>query len=196
MVLAQSQGGDPLAGSDLLRTLASAARRVQDAIVGVEPPPEIAEQATDLLEELAVLLDPYRLNPSAPTSWNDAKRMTPTRLLAPVLLRDQLDSQGVVGRITFGQMYGGANGAVHGGAIPLVFDEALALVSNLGGQTRTASLTVDYRAVTPVGREVAIHGWVEREEGRKLFLRGTLHDGEKLTAEAHALFIRLRAGAS
>src|ERR1700712_3663989 len=122
--------------------------------------------------------------------------MTPTRLLAPVLVRDQLDSQGVVGRITFGQMYGGANGAVHGGAIPLVFDEALALVANLDRQTRTASLTVDYRAVTPVGRELTIRGWTERTEGRKVFLRGTLHDGETLTAEAHALFVQLREGAS
>jgi acyl-coenzyme A thioesterase PaaI-like protein len=178
-----------------LRRLVAAARAAQDVIVGVLPPPDVALRATDLLNETIGLLAPYRLDPAAPSSWGDIHRMTDTRLLAPVLHRDQLDVSTVVGRITFGQMYAGANGAVHGGAIPLVFDEALALVANLASQTRTASLKVDYRSVTPVGRELVLRGWVERREGRKLFLAGTLHHGEQLTAEAHALFVVLQPDA-
>lgn len=185
-----------VAGEDVLRGLASAARTVQDSIVGVAPPPEIALRATLMLEQLAALLQPYAIDPDAPTSWDDMHRMTHTRLLAPVLHRDRLDSEGLVAHVTFGQLHGGANGAVHGGAIPLVFDEGFAQVANFNGQTRTASLTVDYRAVTPLHRELTLRCWLEREEGRKVFVRGTLHDGDTLTVDAHGLFVRLRPGAS
>jgi acyl-coenzyme A thioesterase PaaI-like protein len=184
-----------VAGVEELRRLTAAGRTVQNSIVGVLPPAETAERATALLTEVAALLEPYRLDLDGPASWDDLDRFNPTRLLSPVTRRDQLDSQTFVGRVTFGPLYGGANGAVHGGAIPLVFDEALAQLANLDGQTRTASLTVDYRSVTPLGRELTIRGWIERVEGRKVFLRATLHHGDTLTAEAHALFVRLRPGA-
>lgn len=185
-----------VASEQTLRELASAARTVQNSIVGVAPPPEVARQATAMLEQLATLLQPFAIDPDAPSTWDDLHRMTPTRLLAPELHRDRLDAGGLLGRVTFGQLYGGANGAVHGGAIPLIFDEGFAQVANYNGQTRTASLTVDYRAVTPLGRELTLRCWLERDEGRKVYVRGTLHDGETLTVDAHALFVRLRPGAS
>ncbi|SLH56935.1 thioesterase family protein [Mycobacteroides abscessus subsp. abscessus] len=35
---------------------------------------------------------------------------------------------------------------------------------------------------------------MENQEGRKVWVRATLHDGERLCAEAHGLFIVLRPG--
>ncbi|APB01194.1 hypothetical protein NS506_07169 [Nocardia seriolae] len=60
--------------------------------------------------------------------------------------------------------------------------------------TRTAFLHVDYRSITPLNTELKVHGWVERQEGRKVFVRATLHDGDRLCAEAHGLFVLLKPG--
>jgi acyl-CoA thioesterase FadM len=59
---------------------------------------------------------------------------------------------------------------------------------------RTAYLHVDFRHVTPVETELQVRVRFDREEGRKRFLRGTLHDGDTLCAEAEGLFVALRPG--
>ncbi|WP_235735286.1 PaaI family thioesterase [Nocardioides alcanivorans] len=59
------------------------------------------------------------------------------------------------------------------------------------GFPRTAYLKVDYRSLTPVGRTLRARVWVDRIEGRKLFARGTLHDGDRLCAEMDGLFIEV-----
>ena len=60
--------------------------------------------------------------------------------LVPVVHLDGQDDQHAVGRVTFGGLHLGRNGAVHGGAIPLVFDEVMGGLSNTGGRVpgRTA----------------------------------------------------------
>jgi len=40
----------------------------------------------------------------------------------------------------------------------------------------------------------AFEAWIERVEGRKIFCRGTLHAGERLCAEAEAIFVSLKPG--
>jgi hypothetical protein len=111
--------------------------------------------------------------------------------LGPVLHIDERTDQRTRGRVTFGRFYLGNHGAVHAGAIPLAFSELLYPLSVAGGRprTRTAYVHVDYRSVTPVGEELQIEGWVEREEGRKRLLRGTLHAGDRLCAEVEALYL-------
>ncbi|MDT0200366.1 PaaI family thioesterase [Nocardioides sp. AE5] len=100
------------------------------------------------------------------------------------------------GTVTFGRAYLGGNGAVHGGAVPLLFDELFGKLSNHGdrGFSRTAALHVDFRAITPVGRELDVRLWIESIEGRKRIMRGTLHDGPTLCAEAETLLLELRPG--
>jgi hypothetical protein len=36
--------------------------------------------------------------------------------------------------------------------------------------------------------------WFESEQGRKRFLRGTVHHGDRLCAEAEGLFVELKPG--
>jgi hypothetical protein len=75
--------------------------------------------------------------------------------------------QHVVGRVAFGRFYLGGNGAAHGGAIPLVFDEVMGRLANTGGRppSRTASLHVNYRSITPIERELQLTARFDREEG-------------------------------
>jgi hypothetical protein len=98
--------------------------------------------------------------------------------------------------VTFGRYFLGSNGAVHGGAITLLFENLFGQLAISGGRTfgRAAYTHVDFRAVTPVGREVILHAWFESEVGRKRVLRGELWDRDVLCVEAEGLVVELRPG--
>lgn len=116
--------------------------------------------------------------------------------MAPKIVYEHVDATGAEGTVRFGNYFLGRNGAAHGGAIPLMFDEILGRLSNAGGRAvgRTAYLKTDYRAITPVDTELRVHAWLVSEEGRKRVLRAELRHGEVLCAEAEGLFIALRPG--
>ncbi|MFW0788693.1 PaaI family thioesterase [Gordonia sp. CPCC 205333] len=103
---------------------------------------------------------------------------------------------GVDATITFTRFNLGGNGAAHGGFVALLFDDlgGMAGALNIQGICRTAYLKVDYRSLTPLDRELKVHCWVDRVERRKVFVRGTLHEGDRLCAEMDALFIQLKPG--
>ncbi|SPM40911.1 thioesterase family protein [Mycobacterium numidiamassiliense] len=104
------------------------------------------------------------------------------------------DCEKVAGTVTFGRYFLGGGGAVHGGAIPLLFDEVLGRLASSGGRApaRTAYLHTDFRSITPVGVELAVRAWFVSEQGRKRTLRAQLTHGDTLCAEAEGLFIELR----
>ena len=100
----------------------------------------------------------------------------------------------VDGTVTFGRWFMGGGMAVHGGAVSLLFDEVLGILASIQARsiTRTAYLRTDYRALTPIDAELAVSAWIERVEGRKIFVRGELRRGDVVCAQAEALFLRLR----
>ncbi|MDT5387896.1 MAG: hypothetical protein QOE04_1537 [Mycobacterium sp.] len=102
--------------------------------------------------------------------------------------------ESVTGTVTFGRYFLGGGGAVHGGAIPLLFDEVLGRLASSGDRApaRTAYLHTDFRSITPVGEELAVRAWFVSEQGRKRLLRAELKHGDTLCAEAEGLFIELR----
>jgi acyl-coenzyme A thioesterase PaaI-like protein len=104
------------------------------------------------------------------------------------------DTESVQGTVTFGRYFLGGGGAVHGGAIPLLFDEVLGRLASSGDRApaRTAYLHTDFRSITPVGEELAVRAWFVSEQGRKRLLRATITHGDTLCAEAEGLFIELR----
>jgi acyl-coenzyme A thioesterase PaaI-like protein len=114
--------------------------------------------------------------------------------MAPSFIPIAGDREKVEGTVTFGRYFLGGGGAVHGGAIPLLFDEVLGRLASSGDRAaaRTAYLHTDFRSITPVGEELAVHAWFVSEHGRKRLLRATITHGETLCAEAEALFIELR----
>lgn len=116
--------------------------------------------------------------------------------MSPVFVITEADRNTVRGTVTFGRYFLGGNGAVHGGAIPLFFDEVLGRLSVTAGRTRarTAYLHTDFRSITPVGIELDVHAWFVSEEGRKRELRAELRHADVLCAEAEGLFVALKPG--
>jgi acyl-coenzyme A thioesterase PaaI-like protein len=116
--------------------------------------------------------------------------------MSPKIVITGATPDSVSGTVRFGSYFLGGNGAAHGGAIPLVFDEILGRLANSAERPpqRTAYLHTDFRSITPIGRTLRFHGWLASHEGRKRVLRATLHDGETLCAEAEGLFVALKPG--
>lgn len=104
------------------------------------------------------------------------------------------DREKVEGTVTFGRYFLGGGGAVHGGAIPLLFDEVLGRLASSGDRApaRTAYLHTDFRSITPVGVQLTVRAWFVSEQGRKRLLRAQLTHEDTLCAEAEGLFIELR----
>lgn len=176
---------------DMIETL----RALQDTIAGAAPPPELVEEATRTLRDLSAALASHAVPEREQITGHRTDLPGRGQTMAPAFLPDEWDDSRVSGRVTFGRHYLGGNGAVHGGAIPLLFDEVLGRLSNSGRPVaRTAYLHVNFRRITPVGVELRLDAKFEREEGRKRVLTAALYDGDHVTADAEGLFIALRPG--
>jgi acyl-coenzyme A thioesterase PaaI-like protein len=115
--------------------------------------------------------------------------------LVPGLSVDVADREHVLGQVRFTRFHLGSNGAAHGGAVSLLFDDLLGQLANPldGPRSRTAWIKVDFRRITPIDRELHIEARTVQRDGRKTVVRGELRDGGDLLAEAEGLFVQLRA---
>jgi acyl-coenzyme A thioesterase PaaI-like protein len=115
--------------------------------------------------------------------------------LSPPIAMSADERGQVTGRVTFGSAYEGPPGCVHGGYVAAAFDEVLGFAetfSNAPGMTGT--LNVVYRTPTPLHVEVVFRARITGIEGRKIFVSGELHAGERLCAECDAIFVSMKAG--
>lgn len=183
------------------RRLAAAMRRVIDRLVATDAPIEELRVAADELERFATTLDGFPVR-----SWlqgyaesatagdtNALFDMSPLMGLSnPISPPIDFDVRGerVYGHVRFGHAYEGPPGHVHGGIVAAAFDEVLGFVQCGTGQPgMTGTLTVRYRAPTPLHRDLQFEAWVERFEGRKTIACGTLSCGDTLCAEGEGVFI-------
>jgi acyl-coenzyme A thioesterase PaaI-like protein len=100
----------------------------------------------------------------------------------------------IVGEVTFGEAYEGPPSSVHGSVIASVYDQILALAAIASDSAGpTATLTVQFRKLTPLRVPLRFEAWVERIDGRKAFARGTCHAaGGELVSEGEGMFVRFR----
>jgi acyl-coenzyme A thioesterase PaaI-like protein len=101
----------------------------------------------------------------------------------------------VVGAIAFGEAYEGPPSSVHGSIIASVYDQLLALAAiaaDCGGPT--ATLSVQFRRMTPLRTPLRFEAWVDRIDGRKAFVRGACRAvaGGELLSESEGMFVRFR----
>ncbi len=176
-----------------------AIRELEDRVSEAAPPEELIAEVRARIEALSTQLAEYAVPEWERIAGSLWKLPGRGQTLVPVVHVDEMTTAPqptVRARITFRPHHLGGNGAVHGGVIPLVFDDVLGMCAHLGGRTiaRTAYLHTDYRAIAPLGKELQIRVRLEREEGRKRFLVGSLHDGDTLCAEITALFVQLKPG--
>jgi acyl-coenzyme A thioesterase PaaI-like protein len=171
-------------------------RELQDRVTAADPPADLVADVTKSVTELSARLAAHAVDERHQLVGHLPDVPGRGQTLVPPFVLDELDEQHARAHVRFGRHYLGGNGAVHGGALPLVFDELMGRLANTGDRkpSRTAFLNVDYRAITPIGAELRVSAWFEVEEGRKRFLRGAIHHGETLCAEAHGLFVELLPG--
>lgn len=117
---------------------------------------------------------------------------------SPTLCFTRLGASDFDAEVIFDRFFLGSNGAAHGGAIAYLFDEAAGLLTHLNGRptARTAYLNTRYRSIAPIDVPLRLSGRIEREEGRKRFLRLELRYGALVCAECDVLMVELKAGQS
>jgi acyl-coenzyme A thioesterase PaaI-like protein len=187
--------------------LAAELRRIIEKLTLVAPPAEELAAAADAASAFADRLDellPQRdwsydgysetALAGSPRAFFDRSPLIgkANPLAAPIELGivGEGDEAYAEGRAVFGAAYEGPPGNLHGGFVAASFDEVLGFAQSISGRAgMTGTLTVRYRSPTPLYEELRFKAWVERVEGRKIFVAGTCHAGERLTAEAEGIFI-------
>lgn len=114
----------------------------------------------------------------------------------PTIHITRADNDSLEGRVRFDRFYLGRNGVVHGGAVLLLFDELAGRTANMGERplSRTAYVKADFRAPVLIDTDLRVSARVDREEGRKRFLRLELYRDDVLCTEGEMLMVTLRAG--
>ena len=111
--------------------------------------------------------------------------------IAPRLIWTDESSEGVEGEVTLGVQYQGPPGRVHGGVISWIMDAVLSRAMHVARRIGvTGTLSVRYLAPTRVEAPLRCAAWIERIEGRKMFIKGNLHHGQMKTVEAEGIFFQ------
>lgn len=210
MAEVSSNGSNGSTGDAVEASMARAhhpgAARLGDAIRAlmaraVDPDRTEAEQA-GLAEGIEGLLDGHGLPGPASrynrSSHRDALTTHPllgaANPVAPPLWFER-DGDEAVARVAYPAVYEGIPGNVHGGHVAAGFDVALGFAAAIGGAPSvTGTLTLRYRRPTPTNTVLEYRARLERRDGRKLYVAGTLTtpDGT-VTVEGEAVFIAVEA---
>ncbi len=100
------------------------------------------------------------------------------------------DGDQAVMEVTLGKAFEGATDRAHGGILAALMDETMGMAVTLNGQLGlTATLSMAYRAPTPIEQPLVSRAWIENRDGRKIHVRGTISAGETTVVDATGLFI-------
>jgi acyl-coenzyme A thioesterase PaaI-like protein len=114
---------------------------------------------------------------------------------AGIGMRMERDGERVRGSVTLDRRHEGAPGYAHGGAVSTILDDALGmLLFVLRRPAVTARLEVDFRRPAYLGRPFDVEAWVDRIEGRKLWMVAEIREAGELIAEGRALFLEVDPG--
>ncbi|MHB8794316.1 MAG: PaaI family thioesterase [Candidatus Nanopelagicales bacterium] len=176
--------------------LVEESKRLLDAVAGSRPTPEASNESSQLIARAAAVLTGFAVSEDQQLHARITDEDHLVQCLIPAFHVDELSANAVVGSVRFDRYYLGAGGAVHGGAVPLLFDDVLGSLSQIGdrGRCRTAYLNVNYRSITPIETRLTVAARIERVDGRKVFVRGSVSEGPSICAEAEGLFVKLRPG--
>lgn len=186
----------------VVHDLAEELRGVADAIAFLDPEACDESDLAPLVDQAASLRSAIAALPDLAAHGSAARAPVPVSLLherSPVsghvnpvaapLHFEYLDDK-VIARAVFGRQFEGPAGGVHGGVVAAAFDELLGVAQMLSGYAGyTASLTVDYRSITPLEKEIVHEAAVKDLDGRKLRMHATSTFEDKLLVEAEALFV-------
>lgn len=175
----------------------SAMRDLLDLAVSANPSDAVWDDAADRAGALVELLAPSAAAEGEAPAGRTPELPGMGSLLMPPWTLSMFGADGVEMRGHFRRFHVGGNSAVHGGVLPLLFDQLFGMVVHAAGRpiSRTAFLHVDYRKITPIDTPLVARGWVATTEGRKAFVSGKLLRGrDTVLAEANGLMVRLLPG--
>lgn len=183
------------------RRAADAARRVIAGLTASRADGATLHEVAAGLEAIAAVLAPHTTTSRYPATglhggvhadtqvWESHPFIGPGHPLAPPI-RIVRDGDRAVGHATFGHVYEGPPGCLHGGIVAAMFDMVLGAAASFGQRpTLTGTLSVRYRRPTPLGEPIRFVGWIDREEERKTFVRGESWCGDERLAESEAIFV-------
>lgn len=192
----------------LRRQLGDQLRLCIDLLLTRQPSSEQLAQALEKLRETAEALDgpPAPAYNASPSYWGGDEKAWGSYLdmtmfgggINPLGVpmsdlaygHDEWDRPFAEGTVRLGRAYLGGPNMVHGGYVAGLLDHMFGLAMHAGPLVAvTGTLTIRYLAPTPVERDLHLHAWFERAEGRRLVGRATIHDGDTCTAEAEGLFV-------
>ncbi|WP_349828242.1 PaaI family thioesterase [Brevibacterium litoralis] len=136
-----------------------------------------------------VVDDPAR--PAAHIPFDITPASSPRNPIAPPM-DIRWDGERSRCELTLPLQYQGPPGRVHGGIVALLLDHVLGNAANAGDSPRsyTRYLNVQYDGATPIGGDIVIEGWLDREEGRKRFMAGRILVDGQTSVQAEGLWIR------
>jgi acyl-coenzyme A thioesterase PaaI-like protein len=174
-----------------------AVRTLQDLARGADAPDDVVAEAADLVERVNGLLEPHLTDEwHAPSGRRFDLPNRGSILSIPMDLTVTEDRR-IRGTAIFRRFHLGRNGAVHGGSLAHLFDSLLGFTAfklSESQKQRTAFLHVNYRNIVPIDTTLSVEAWIDRIDGRKIFVAGRIVDGDTVLSEAEALFVMLKPG--
>ena len=105
------------------------------------------------------------------------------------------EKDAAIATVTCGYAYEGPPNHIHGGFVAAIFDQFMGMAQMMGKSPgMTATLNVRYLRPTPLNTELRLRAELDRVDGRKTFMHGTMHAGDLLTATCEALFVKPKSG--
>ncbi|WP_228460774.1 PaaI family thioesterase [Gordonia crocea] len=181
----------------LFGPLTDSVRTLMEATLMSEAEADDVARARALVDEAAALLNTRRGGIALGTRWGtDGIRrswgnavMGLRNPVAPPLEFTHDDDGPSWAEAELGGLYEGPPGLVHGGVVALLLDQALGSAAFYAGSPgMTGTLTVRYRQGTKLG-PVRVEAALDRVEGVKSFVVGTVITPDGVCAEAEGIFI-------
>jgi acyl-coenzyme A thioesterase PaaI-like protein len=200
----------PAGTSPARLALATALRRLGNALVSHQPDDALLDRITDAVEGVLPELErapdrPHAFLHTAPTFFggqvDEGPSKEPGDVFPDCVVSGRANPMGIAARlwrendeavcqVTLGAAFEGAPGRAHGGVVAALIDETMGLVlSIVGSPGFTGRLTVTYRAPTPLGVPLEVRARLAGREGRKMTIVAEMRDADRLLAQAEGLFI-------
>ena len=187
------------------RELAEPLRRLAHLTVCSEAPAEVLKGAASAVRHALHEMERYDARSflqcyrdgdylAKPHLFSDRAWITgPSNPFSP-LMSLEAGSDEAKGEVRLENGYVGAPGWVHGGMVAALMDQLMGFVLvSQGDPCVTQSLTMHYDRPTPSQEDLSFHAWIEKDEGRRVHLRGDVRVDGEVTARSEAVFVRLEA---
>lgn len=183
--------------ASLYGALAQSVRELADAAIRTEVDDDEVRAARAEIEAITERLRKQQIDGSYGIRFNDEGRVRPwgnavvgvRNPIAPPLQMQRDPSGRAWADFHLGAAYEGPPGLVHGGVAALVLDQVLGEAAGAGGKPgMTGTLTLRYRRGTPLG-DLHAEAHIDRVEGIKTWVVGSISDAEGVTVEAEGVFI-------